>query len=815
MAFEGDKSLYVADNKEPVDLVSPLKYGGTIEDKQVKLEYFLHDFIVDKSDYYVFLGLLRTVFNDIKSVADNFENLADVNNVVSIFLPKLSFLMDYTFHYDLPDEINRDIIKRLLYIYKQKGTDKEVLEAADFANNPNWIASTLFVPTEKEPFPQPDDRTSKITYPVTMLFTHCVSKHNGLHHFSDETRWRDGVIVIEAENVNKLVRNAVKRVLPAGLKAYYESMSELKADGENGEPVGYGKSLKFKEWVLNMRYTLDYLLRLESDIQSISWSQGSINYGKVFSGKQMLFPFYELDKIYVSSMLPLYGEKVYDIFEFIHTLESALPSSVVYKADSNLDTSINYINITNGINGNESIINSITNSSKLNTFGVSHRSGRFVFNSLLGDTVTDETPSDTTIVDITDNPSEEPIQTDNSDLNKLKTAISTLKNPTRSEILSLYRSIMYERYSKIFSPWTDVPIHDISSYEVQPFVLTKHYKGFPTYSSKASFSGKYSLSGLGNTLYIQAKCEHILPEHDYHFTGEEIADRVLVLESYESDKMDSLGYNNEEIKYDIHIYKNMVYRGIIDVEYYNPNSAIIMDSYLSDNVDLLNETKSYSDVTLKDLVGENIYFESTILRKSKDEPDTLFNRKLSDFAIVEISEAIPFSEIKMKNLLQIRGKEDSVKVSDIKLDIPYGNIRYIVMRRIDNAKKYLEEHKNRDIDVGYMTDYGKRGIGESLLSERLLDDDKYIEIKFYDKLYNKDLRSLGTKDKMIKDYKLSDLAETFNFVEEKLLADTNIQHVIFPSKLHNKALLRNKLFDKLNNRFINNLYLSDLVKVKE
>ena len=813
MATEGDNSLYIAENKEPVDLVSPLKYGGTIEDKQVKLEYFLHDFIVDKSDYYVFLGLLRTVFNDIKSVADDFENLADVNNVVSIFLPKLSFLMDYTFHYDLPDEVNRDIIKRLLYIYKQKGTDKEVLEAADFANNPNWIASTLFVPTEKEPFPQPDDRTSKITYPVTMLFTHCVSKHNGLHHYSDETRWRDGVIVIEAENVNQLVRNAVKRVLPAGLKAYYESMSELKSDGENGEPIGYGRSLKFKEWVLNMRYTLDYFLRLESDIQSISWSQGSINYGKVFSGKQMLFPFYELDKIYVSSMLPLYGDKVYDIFEFIHTLESALPSSVVYKADSNLDTSINYINITNGITGNNSVINSITNSSKINAFGISHRSGRFVFNSLLDDTE----ESDTSIVDIDSGDTSEgtSTQVDNSDLDKLKVVISTLKNPTQTEILSLYRNIMYERYSKIFSPWTDVPIHDISSYEVQPFVLTKHYKGLPTYSSKASFSGKYSLSGLGNTLYIQAKCEHILPEHDYHFTGEDVADRVPVLETYESDKMDSLGYNNEEIKYDIHIYKNMVYRGLIDVEYYNPNSAIVMDSYLSDNVDLLNETKTYSDVTLKDLVGDNTYFESTILRKSKDEPDTLFNRKLSDFAIVEISEAIPFSEIKMKNLLQIKDREESVRVSDVKLDIPYGNIRYIVMRRIDNARKYLEDHKNDDVNVSYLTDYGKRSIGETLLSERFLDSDKFIEFKTYETLYNKGLNSLDSENNMIKEYKLADLVETFNYVEEKPLSEMKIQRVIFPSKTHNKAFLRDKLFDRINDRFINELHLNDLVKVME
>ena len=800
-------TLYVVDNTEPVDLASPLKYGGDIKNKKVGLEYFLHDFVVDKDDYYIFLGLLNIIFNDIKSVADDFDNLADVNNVYNAFLPKLSYLMNYTFHYDLPDDINRDIIKRLLYIYKQKARDKEVLEAADWANNINWIASTLFVPTPDSPIPVPDDRTSKLYYPITMLFTHSVSKHDGGHRYSDETRWRDGVIVIQAENINPTVRTAIKRVLPAGLKAYYEALAEMKA--EDGEESGYGKSLKYPEWTLLTMPIIDYFLRLESNIQSDRWSQDSVNYQKVFSGKLELYPHYELDRFYASSMLPLYGERVYDIFEFLKTLEKSLPSRISYDtSDESINKSLEIVNITKDINNDNDNLESAS-TKRLNTFNRTTFSGRFIFNQTIDDIANDTVPSTTNIDESensnTNNENKDDDYLSEDEKDKLELASTVLKNPTQTELLTFYKDILLKQYLKIFSLYTENPIHDID-YPVQPVEVTKKYKGFPRYSKAGTFSGKKAWSGQANTLYIQAKYEHILAWDD-HYPVSDVLDRVPAQDNYQSGTMDSLGLPDEALKIDIHIYKNMEYRGLIDADYFNQESNLFTYSLLEDTTALYDKRVTNKDIYLSDLVSDDRTIADTYLRDNMQ--DTIFYRKLEDFVIIELSEVVKLEEIKMKDIYQV-DRNTKTRVRELKLEAPSGLIRYIVYHNLD---RYLDEHLEKDVDVTYETDYGSRPIEVSYLNERLITDD--IVGKEYKNLYNIYLNDF-CYGLLVKELLLLDEVRTFNRIYELPLYKSTLNNILYPNRHHNnKTIAEEGIEVRHKGIFLYSRTLQDNVKLLE
>lgn len=828
-------NLYIAENNEIVNLVQPLKYGGTIENKRVELEYFLHDYLADKSDFMIFMRLLNILFNDIKSVADDFENLADVNNVVNIFLPKLSYLMNYTFRYDLPDSINRDIIKRLIYIYKNKGTDKEVLEAADFANNDNWIASTLFVPTEKNSIPVPDDRTAHLYYPIDRLFTWDKSAYSISDRYGDSTRWRDGVIVIEAENINKRVRNAIKRVLPAGLKCYYESKSELKADGENGELVGYGKSLKYTEWILYLRYTLDYFLRLDNSVSSDRWSENNINYKLIWSGRQVLFPYYELDKTLVSSMLTLYNEEVLDIFYFLEQLEASIPVGLAYLVDKDIQRSIDIINITrdmedaseenkkiipsavfnqavfNGTAFNTSVIEDIvksnpkietTNDSNLLQWNVTSYSGRFIINQNIEQ----------------DNSKIE--EQDNDSLNKsnMDDLILTFKNLTQTEILTFYRNLLFSKYIKYFSLWTDKPIHDIGTYQVQPFLLTKTWKGFPRYDSNYGYSGKYSLSGLNNTVYVQAKYEHIYPD-DYHYPVSDILNKIPPLIDYPSEGFDSLGKLDEHMRIDVHIFKRMEYRGYIEAEFYNNNSGIFLDSLLSEKVELLEEInykniKDYKEIKLSDLVSSNRTIGETFLRKNREE--TLFDVFLSDYCIIEDSEPVMFSELKFGYVFQHKDFITRTRVDSLTLDIPYGHLRYILYNGIDKYK-YLEQHEDQNrIEVVYETDYGIRPIEKSLLSERLVDTKEKDTGIDYKTIFKRRLNEEYLNGVKFNDILLSTEVYSFNMIYDMEGKNLLLSSVVYPNQNHISVQLQEEYLSAFYGRhFIRNIKLYELVRVLE
>lgn len=261
------------------DLVNISEYeeDNGIPRAHIDLSDLLVEYLTTNEDYMVLVALLQEVFDDIKSVADVFDQLADVESVIELFLPKLAYLLNYRYHYEVPDSVNRDIIRRLLWLYEQKATDQDVRDAADYGNNDKWVGSTLFMPDA-----EPDPRTAEIYYPVHDLFTHDVSAHSTTDRYPDSGRYRGGVIVIKVKRFTDKIREAVKRVLPAGLKCYYDFDGSFGGDATLGT-VDFGANCEVYE-----DFLIDYQLAI-NDRETSQWFDGYRKDKHIFSGRQILF----------------------------------------------------------------------------------------------------------------------------------------------------------------------------------------------------------------------------------------------------------------------------------------------------------------------------------------------------------------------------------------------------------------------------------------------------------------------------------------------------------------------------------------------
>lgn len=257
----------------------------------MNMEPLIPHSLLEDEDYQVFLELISIVHDDIKSMIAEFPELVDIDNAPEIFLPKLSALIRYRYRYDIDEDIQREIIKRIISIYRDRGTDDAISMAATYGDDPDWIGSHVFLPganTNKD--------RAQVTHPVEEIFRHDISKHSGTHRFADAVRWRDGTLIIKTSKVNDDIRAAIKKVVPAGLKIYFDLINNSPGDG-------YYSELTFGEWVLSVDYELDYNMIIKDKLEVATFDVRG-NGRRLRSGRQIMFVNYELEYGMGSSMIP-------------------------------------------------------------------------------------------------------------------------------------------------------------------------------------------------------------------------------------------------------------------------------------------------------------------------------------------------------------------------------------------------------------------------------------------------------------------------------------------------------------------------------
>lgn len=265
------------------------------------LREFVPEQIYENRDSQVFIELLGTIYSDMSDMIGQFPQLADVDNVQDIFLPKLSALIKYNYDYSIDIEAQREIIKRMLHVYRNRGTDDHIIMAATYGNDSNWIGDHLFVPGTKVPKDE-----AQIIYPVTKIFRHSVSVHSGSDKYTDSVRWRDGVIIIKLAFLNDQIRQAVKKVVPAGIKFYFDLSTDTSFGGEGDSEGAYGE-VTFGEWVLDTNYEILYDIPIKDTSYttaefSSNMKRGSSN--NLLSGREIVSMCVEVIREFQASMIP-------------------------------------------------------------------------------------------------------------------------------------------------------------------------------------------------------------------------------------------------------------------------------------------------------------------------------------------------------------------------------------------------------------------------------------------------------------------------------------------------------------------------------
>lgn len=189
--------------------------------------------LLEDDDYRVFLELINQISVDIHGLIEEIPDLVDIDNVPEIFLPKLSALVRYNLRTDLDIDYQREIIKRLLEIYKARGSSDEIVMAATYGDYDQWAGAHIFYPGADI-----SRQKAKIIYPVDEFFRHSKSKFSGYDKYPGSTLYREGTIIIKLGYINDKIKEAIKKVVPAGIRIYY--YLTLDSNSEDSFFVDYG-----------------------------------------------------------------------------------------------------------------------------------------------------------------------------------------------------------------------------------------------------------------------------------------------------------------------------------------------------------------------------------------------------------------------------------------------------------------------------------------------------------------------------------------------------------------------------------------------
>jgi hypothetical protein len=232
-------------------------------------KYIVPDEMYEDADYQHFLYLLSIIYTDINGLIEKFPELVDVDNAEELFLPKLSALIGYDYRYNIDIDDQREIIKNILQVYRDRGTDDSIIMAATYGNDEKWVGGHLFVPGANV-----SKRKAYIEHPIDSIFRFSISALSGPDKMEDGSRYRPGTIVVHVYYIDDTIREAIRKVVPAGIKIFYQ------LDGEADNIIEFG------EWTLWTDYLLTIEPRLIDYDETLIFSVIQASSHRYLSGRQ-------------------------------------------------------------------------------------------------------------------------------------------------------------------------------------------------------------------------------------------------------------------------------------------------------------------------------------------------------------------------------------------------------------------------------------------------------------------------------------------------------------------------------------------------
>lgn len=290
----------------------------------IDLKSKLPNYLQTSEEYLMILDILNSQLGISKKLVDEFTDLVDLDTVPSILLPSLSKLVNYDYRYDLPVDHQRDIIKSIFHIYKTRGTNDSIIQAATYADNKHWIGGHIFTPDAII-----NEVKARLSFPIDLVFTWSKSDWSNNNAYADNDRYQSGIIVIKVDHFSDNIREAVRKVLPAGIKVFFDIELQLVGDGNLGQ-------VAFGEWKIDTEVIHTMCMDPSTNNSEFKYDvaiyNGETSY---YSGKQIIYVSSDsLSSLYSSFLFTDLPDESYpeDYYDFCHKIEPN-EHDIIYKYD--------------------------------------------------------------------------------------------------------------------------------------------------------------------------------------------------------------------------------------------------------------------------------------------------------------------------------------------------------------------------------------------------------------------------------------------------------------------------------------------------
>lgn len=256
-------------------------------ERRGRIESYFPDYLLENKDFHLWIEAVVEELGKVGDMTELFAELGAVDKTPPQFLQDLADIVAYKYMEGEDADVQREVIKRVFSIYERRGTEQSIIEAGKRGGDPNWVGGDLTL--YKDPI---KEGTASVLYPINHLFRHSISKHSSGDPYADNVRWREGVIIIRVSYLSDLVKEAIEKVIPAGMRYYIDIVTDSGGEGKNGE-VSYGDYFVYTDYYI--AYELE---TIKSETDALIHSGKGRDLSKMYhSGRQILFYYVDIDRM--------------------------------------------------------------------------------------------------------------------------------------------------------------------------------------------------------------------------------------------------------------------------------------------------------------------------------------------------------------------------------------------------------------------------------------------------------------------------------------------------------------------------------------
>lgn len=264
------------------------------QDSRTVIKTLFSPVLLENEDFPIVVDALSEEMGLVSDYTELFPTIINVDKTPEKFIQDIAHLVSYPYQSGKDHEAQREIVKRYLEVYRQRGTTTSIEGAADFAQSKDWVGGSLFISKEGIP-----ERFAKAYYPSSNIFRHNVSTFSGKDAFQDNLFYRNGVLVINVSYLDDHIKEEVRKLIPAGIKYYFIIINYTgSSEGSDNGEVSFG------EYTVADTTSLSSYITIKDHIVDTNVFSLKAKGRRYRSGRKLLYNNYERGILQEASFLP-------------------------------------------------------------------------------------------------------------------------------------------------------------------------------------------------------------------------------------------------------------------------------------------------------------------------------------------------------------------------------------------------------------------------------------------------------------------------------------------------------------------------------